>query len=248
MRGLKGKTAIITGALGDLGYASSVRLAEEGCKIAMLDLREDSENKAKELGALSLQADISDEAQVKEACKRSEDQLGPASILVNSAATFIFKGVDADPEDWHKSCAVNIAGTALVTKHVVPQMRSLGGGSVICFSSISGFVGQANLSTYNATKFAIRGQVKCWAQDLGPENIRVNSLCPGYVYSSAFINSCKELGLDIEEENKRASEIALLGRQGKPEEIAAAMAFLASDDATYITGSDLLVDGGYLAK
>jgi len=136
----------------------------------------------------------------------------------------------------------------LMAKYIVPQMKNNGGGSIINFSSVSGFVGQSNFATYNATKFAIRGLTKCWAQDLAPFGIRVNTLCPGYIYTKAFINSCEKLGLDMEEENKRASAMHLLNRQGKVEEVAAAAAFLASDDASFITGSDLLVDGGYLAK
>ena len=127
-------------------------------------------------------------------------------------------------------------------------MKKNRGGSIINFSSVSGFIGQSNFATYNATKFAIRGLTKCWAQDLAPFNIRVNTLCPGYIYTKAFVDSCEKLGLNIEEENKRASAMHLLNRQGKPEEVAAATAFLASEDASFITGSDLIVDGGYLAK
>jgi len=139
-------------------------------------------------------------------------------------------------------------GTSLVAKHVVPQMKRLGGGSIVNFSSVSGFVGQANFATYNATKFAIRGLTKCWAQDLAPFGIRVNTICPGYIYTSAFVNSCASLGLDLEGENRRASAMHLLNRQGRPEEVAAAVAFLASDESSFMTGSDLVVDGGYLAK
>ena len=89
---------------------------------------------------------------------------------------------------------------------------------------------------------------KCWAQDLAEFGIRVNTVCPGYIYTSAFVNSCKDLGLDIDEEDKRASALHLLGRQGRPEEVASTVAFLASDESSFMTGSDLIVDGGYLAK
>ena len=248
MRGLAGKIALITGGLGDLGYAVAQRLQEEGCKVVLVDIQPDTENKAALINAYFFQLDISNEAQIKSVCENIAGAVGNVHILVNTAAYFIFKGVDATAEDWAKINAVNIGGTSLMAKYIVPQMRKNGGGSIINFSSVSGFVGQSNFATYNATKFAIRGLTKCWAQDLAPDGIRVNTLCPGYIYTKAFINSCEKLGLDIEEENKRASAMHLLNRQGKVEEVAAATAFLASDDASFITGSDLLVDGGYLAK
>ena len=248
MRGLKGKVAIITGGLGDLGYASAVRLAEEGCRVTLWDLKADAENRAAQIGCSMSQVDISDETQIARACQEVAEKLGPAAILINAAACFVFKSVEAAVEDWQRILSVNVTGTSLVTKHVVPHMQQLGGGSIINFSSVSGFVGQPNFATYNATKFAIRGLTKCWAQDLAPYSIRVNSLCPGYIYTSAFVNSCQQLGRDIAEEDRKASAMHLLGRQGRPEEVAAAAAFLASDEASFMTGSDLLVDGGYLAK
>lgn len=248
MRGLKNKVAIITGGLGDLGFATAQRLAEEGCHLALLDVEPDLSSKATSLNALFIQLDISDEDQVRQSCDTVERELGPAHILINTAARFVFKGVDADTADWQQINAVNIAGTSFMAKYTVPQMKKNESGSIINFSSVSGFVGQANFATYNATKFAIRGLTKCWAQDLAPFGIRVNTLCPGYIYTSAFVNSCAKLGLDIDAEDRRASAMHLLGRQGRPEEVAAVAAFLASDEASFITGSDLLVDGGYLAK
>ncbi|MCO5236848.1 MAG: SDR family oxidoreductase [Chitinophagaceae bacterium] len=248
MRGLKNKVVIITGGLGDLGYATARRMMEEDCKVVLFDLLPRDQEKVAAVKAAYYQVDISDENAVKDACASVEREVGPVNILINTAARFIFKGVEATPEEWQQICSVNIAGTSLMAKYTVPQMKKNGGGSIINFSSVSGFVGQSDFATYNATKFAIRGLTKCWAQDLAPFQIRVNALCPGYIYTKAFIDSCEKLGLDIEEEDKRASAMHLLNRQGKPEEVAAAAAFLASDDASFVTGSDLLVDGGYLAK
>jgi len=248
MKGLKGKVALVTGGLGDLGFASILRLVEEGCQVASFDVKPDTDQQLASRGVFHQPVDIANEERVKGACGAVRDRLGPISILVNCAARFIFRSIDATPAEWNEILSVNVIGTSLVTQHVVPQMKEAGNGSVINFSSVSGFVGQANFSTYNATKFALRGLTKCWAQDLAPYRIRVNAICPGYIYTKAFTDSCTKLGLDIAEEDRRASAMHLLGRQGRVEEVAAAVAFLASEDASFMTGSDLVVDGGYLAK
>ena len=248
MRGLEGKIALVTGGLGDLGHASIIRLLEEGCRVASFDLKADASGILEKDEVFHQTVDISREGEVKQACLNIREKMGSVNVLVNCAARFIFKSTDATPEDWTDILAVNVIGTSLVTKYIVPQMKESGSGSVINLSSVSGFVGQANFSTYNATKFAIRGLTKCWAQDLAPHNIRVNTLCPGYIHTSAFVASCAKLGLDVEVEDRRAAAKHLLGRQGKPQEVAAAVAFLASDDSSFMTGSDLVVDGGYLAR
>jgi NAD(P)-dependent dehydrogenase (short-subunit alcohol dehydrogenase family) len=248
MRGLKDKVAVVTGGLGDLGYASAQRLVEEGVRVALFDLKEGGERRSQAIGAEYFKADITDEAALARAFEAIAQRLGFCSILVNTAAYFLFKGLDATLEDFQRSCNVNIAGTSLVTKYAVEHMKRAGGGSIINFSSISGFVTQPKFATYSSTKFAIRGLTRCWAQDLGPVNIRVNSLCPGYIHTEAFVNSCKALGYDFEQENARVSALHLLNRLGRPEEVAAAVAFLASDDSSFMTGSDVMVDGGYVAQ
>ncbi|MGA7305997.1 MAG: SDR family oxidoreductase [Rhodothermales bacterium] len=248
MRGLKNRVAVVTGGLGDLGKATAERLVEEGCTVYLFDVKEDADDFAGKTGCRYLEVDISDEDQIIAAYDRIAHETGKVSVLVNTAARFIFRGVEASSEEWESILRVNIMGTSLVTKHAVEHMKDVGGGSIVNYSSVSGFVGQANFATYNATKFAIRGLTKCWAQDLAPFGIRVNALCPGYIYTAAFVDSCAKLGLDIEEEDRRASAMHLLGRQGRPEEVASCAAFLASDEASFVTGSDMLVDGGYLAK
>jgi|SRR5579862_416433 len=247
MRGLKDKVAVVTGGLGDLGYATAQRLREEGCRVAILDLRADDERRSKASGAEYWRVDITDAEAVRSVFDQISRRLGPCSILINSAALFLFKGIDATLEEFQDICSVNIAGTSIVTHAAVEHMKSRSSGSIINFSSISGFVAQPQFATYTATKFAIRGLTKGWAVDLAPFGIRVNSLCPGSIYTAAFVKRCKDLGHDVHTEDAKESKAILLKRQGRPEEVASVAAFLASEEASYITGADILVDGGYTA-
>ncbi|GGD86092.1 SDR family NAD(P)-dependent oxidoreductase [Paenibacillus nasutitermitis] len=254
MRGLKGKVAVVTGGAQGLGEAIALRLSEEGCIVWLLDVQNEvvqtAENISRATGnaVFSSRVDIADETQVKDFFSRIASQHENVHILVNNAAAFLFKGVEASPEDWNKILSVNVIGTTLVTQNCIPLLKRSGSGAIVNMSSVSGFIGQSQFATYNATKFAIRGLTKCWAVDLADFGIRVNSVCPGYIRTQAFENSCIALGLDIEGENKRVSDLHILKRQGRPEEVASAVAFLASDDASFITGEDLMADGGYLAK
>jgi len=247
MRGLDGKVAVVAGGLGDLGYATARRLVQDGCRVAVLDSKADDQNRAQAVGAHYWQADITQAARLESVFDQIAEQLGPSSILINTAALFLFKGIDASLEDFQRISSVNIAGTSLVTHAAVEHMKRSKQGSIVNFSSISGFVAQPQFATYTATKFAIRGLTKAWALELAPFGIRVNSLCPGSIYTSAFVTRCEALGKDVRAEDAKESEAILLKRQGHPEEVASAAAFLASDEASYITGADLLVDGGYTA-
>ena len=250
MKGLNGRTAVVSGACNGLGEAISRRLAEEGCRVAGIDLQEPRPELRKEFeGKVRFyQCNIADDEKLGETAARIAKDLGPPGILVNNAALFVFQGPDATVEDMDRICQVNIRGTSRLTHYILPFMRSLGGGSIVNISSVSGFVGQPQFATYNATKFAIRGMTKCWAIDLAKEGIRVNTICPGYIETAAFANYCKSFNLDYDTENRRVGTLHLLERQGRPEEVASATAFLASDEASFITGADLLVDGGYTVR
>jgi dihydroanticapsin dehydrogenase len=182
--------------------------------------------------------------------EKAVSEFGRINILVNNAAAFILKGIDGTVEDWRKILDINVMGPAIVTKHVVPEMRKVGAGVIVNLGSISSFIAQPKFWTYNATKGAIAQLTRCMALDLATDHIRVNAVCPGAVYTQIVRKITSEMGLD------RAGTDAhpdwggahMLKRVSDPIEIARAILFLAWDDASFITAENLMVDGGYVAR
>ena len=197
--------------------------------------------------AVFVQADISRPADAAALATAAETAFGRLDILVNNAAIFVLKGVEATPEDWHRSLDVNVIGTSMVTRAAVEVMRRGGGGAIVNLASISSFVAQPQFVTYSATKAAILQMTRNLALDLAPDGIRVNCVCPGTILTRASRDHMERVGMSLDDFIAAEAPKHLLNRIGSPREVAQAILFLASDDASFITGTHLMVDGGYTA-
>jgi NAD(P)-dependent dehydrogenase (short-subunit alcohol dehydrogenase family) len=250
---LKEKVAIITGAGAGIGEAIAIRFAEEGAKLLLNDIQETTGQKILEkvtsLGAqadLAI-ADISQEAGAKSLSSRALAAFGRIDIVVNNAADFTQKNIEAaEISDWQRVLGVNVIGPALVSKHAVAHMKARG-GSIVNIGSMSGVIAQPDFATYNASKGAVQMLTQCMALDLAPYNIRVNTVCPGCVLTSASYREIERLGLTFEQWRDSVAPRHMLNRLGEPREVANAVLFLASEEASFITGTHLMVDGGYTA-
>lgn len=250
------RVAVVTGAAEGLGKGIAEALVVAGARVGLLDRNASlGEKTAAELSRTGGQpcafasCDVAKEDQLIDAVRHVVDVLGPPTILVNNAGIFVLKGLEATVEDWQEVMSVNIMGTALVTKHVVPHMRRAGGGSIVNIGSVSALIAQKGFLTYSATKAAIVEMTRCMALDLADDHIRVNSVSPGAVWSAAVQRVAQERGFSKEaaanEPNLGLEQI--IRRPAEPIEIGRAVLFLASDDASFITGANLVADGGWTA-
>lgn len=244
------KVAIVTGAAAGIGLATTRQLAREGARVLMADWSTQGEQTAEALRSQGhdvqfLQVDVSDEGQVMALVAAAESRWGRLDVMVSNAGISGRGITDQTPlADWQRVLAVNLTGVFLCAKHAIPAMRrSDNGGAIVSTASIVGLVGVPGALPYSAAKGAVVNMTRTMALDCAPDRIRVNTVCPG------FIESAME-GVTPRDQEQADRLIALhpLGRLGTGEDIAKAIAFLASDDASFVTGTALVVDGGYTAR
>jgi NAD(P)-dependent dehydrogenase (short-subunit alcohol dehydrogenase family) len=243
-----GKAAIVTGGASGIGAATARGVAGRGARVAVMDINRDGgaafvdSIREEGLAAEFYPLDVSD----RDACRAQVDAFAEAAgridALVNNAASFLSKGADATTEDWERSLGVNVRGCANMVQAVQPHMKRTGGG-IVNVASISGYIAQPDRWTYNACKGAILSMTRCQALDLARDNIRVNSVSPGWTWTPEV---AKAAGGDRAKWEPLWARFSMLRRLAEPEEVARAILFLCGDEASFITAADLPVDGGYL--
>lgn len=244
---LKGKVAILTGARRGIGKAIALKLAQKGANVIVTDISEEDCQKVVEeiqnLGSegLALALDVTNEENIKSVIAEAKENFGKIDILVNNAGIFIQEELDKmDSQKIEKELAVNLKGAILCTKYLIPEMKNQNYGKIVNIASIAGFVGFELASVYCATKGALIAMTKELAMELGKYKINVNAVAPGVIAT----DMTKDM---LADEKIREGILAKIpyGRIGQPEDIANAVAFLVSDEAEYITGHTLVVDGGW---
>jgi NAD(P)-dependent dehydrogenase (short-subunit alcohol dehydrogenase family) len=252
---LKGKVAVITGGALGLGRATAIRMGEEGCAVAVCDvlIREANvlvdELVGRGLDACCWPLDVSREADVKRVMADVARRFGRIDILVNNAGVAgANKPTDQLTEaEWDFVQAINVKGVFFCTKHVIPHLRRAGAGSIINLSSIYGLVSAPDLPPYHASKGAVRLMTKTDALIYAPEKIRVNSIHPGFIWTPMVEGYLQSRG-DVAAGRPLVDALHPLGHMGEPDDIAWGCVYLASDEAKFVTGAELVIDGGYTAR
>jgi len=251
---VKGKVAIVTGAAGGLGRAEAMLLADEGAKVVVTDVDEGAIEKLAESirsrggEALSIKHDVASETEWIEVMRKTLDAFGRLDVLVNNAGVIIYKKIeDITLAEWRWLMSVNLDGVFLGTKHAIGAMRKSGGGSIINIASTAALIGNPDASAYHASKGGVRlfskaAAIECSKAGYG-YNIRVNSIYPG-VINTAMADPLKK------DENKYNTAVSWhpMGHFGEPEDIAYGVLYLASDESKFLTGSELVIDGGWTSR
>lgn len=254
---LDGKVALVTGAASGLGEAIARRFADEGATVVLTDIAESGAAVAGSIGAsaMFLRHDVADEGQWDDVIVATDARYGRLDILVNNAGISMFGTVtELSYAQWRRCQSVDLDSVFLGMRAAIPLMRRSGGGSIVNISSMAGITGQRSLAAYCAAKGGVRMLTKAVALDCADarDNIRVNSVHPGIIDTPIFAATKADdrrspVGDTPIDPEALSAVVVPLGRAGRPQDIAGACLFLASDDARYVTGTELVVDGGYCA-
>jgi hypothetical protein len=249
----EGKVAVVTGAAKGIGWGIAKVFAERGAKVVIVDWDEETgEETARELqeaghDVIFVSCDVSQEEQVKDMVQKAKDAYGRIDVLVNNAGVGVYKPIlEASSEDWDHCLSVNLKGVFLCSKYAIPHMQALGKGAIVNISSVHSHATVNGVAPYAASKGGITALTRNMAIDYGP-TIRVNSIAPGWVLTP-LIQGIFDSYDDPEAQQKAVEDRQVMKRIGRPEDVGHAAAFLASDDADFVTGAQLFVDGGLTAQ
>lgn len=246
-------SAIVTGAASGIGRATALRLSAEGYPIAVVDVDsaglEDTTQRIEEAGgqAVPYTLDVTDGDAVSQGVEAIADRHGGIAVLVNNAGVGVAARLaDTTDEQWHRVMEVNVTGPFLMTRAVLPHMIQDGGGAIVNVASVAAVIGVKNRAAYTTSKHAVVGLTRAVAVDYAHEGIRVNAICPGTV-ATEWIDKILADAPDPAAARRSMEERQLDGRMGSPEEVAAGIAFLVSDDGRFVNGSAFVMDGGMSA-
>ena len=254
MRRFEGKVVAVTGGASGIGEAAARRFGAEGARVAIVDRDAErgewvaEEMQGQGIEVLFVSSQIEQEESAAAFAQLTTDRFGRLDVLVNNAGIRLYQTVvEASAESWEAILSVNVKSYAFCAKAAIPAMRQSGGGSIVNVASIRAVTAGGNMTQYDTSKAAVAGLTRGLAMDHAAEGIRVNAVCPGPTFTRFHEIRAREAGKTPDEFKKTFARGVMLQRPGTPEEVAACILFLASDDASFVTGTCLFVDGGSTA-